>query len=206
MYETRSRAAGPSDPGQGQYHGRMTVSAHDVAAAIRHRLPGVGTMKLHKLLYYCQGHHLAQVGQPLFRETVSAWDNGPVVGTLWKAEVTGEPVSAGGELDNDALGTVEYVLARYGALSGADLSRLTHQEDPWIHADESRRERGDTRATISHEALRDWFTTADQGDEDDQMDPNVIRRWLAEVAASPAPEPGQPTTRESLMAWARRAA
>lgn len=184
----------------------MTVSAHDVAAAIRRRLPGVGTMKLHKLLYYCQGHHLAQVGQPLFRETISAWDNGPVVGTLWKGEVTGEPFPPSEELSNDALGTVEYVIARYGALSGADLSRLTHQEDPWMHADERRRERGDARATITPDALRDWFTTADQGDEDDQMDREAIRRWLTDVAASPEPEPGQPATREGLMAWARRVA
>lgn len=181
----------------------MTMSAHDVAAAIRHRLPGVGTMKLHKLLYYCQGHHLAQVGRPLFGETISAWDNGPVVGTLWKAEATGEPTSASEQLDNDALGTVEYVLGRYGALSGADLSRLTHQEDPWVHADQRRRERGVTRATITHDALLDWFTTADQGDEDDQMDVSVIRQWLAEVAETPEPEPGDPATRESLAAWAR---
>ncbi len=163
-------------------------------------------MKLHKRLYYCQGHHLTQVGQPLFAETISAWDNGPVVGTLWKAETTGEPTSATEDLDNDALGTVEYVIARYGALSGADLSRLTHQEDPWVHADQQRRTRGATRATISHDALRDWFAVADRGDEDDEMDPDVIRKWLTDVAAMPEPDPGQPATRESLLAWARRAA
>jgi uncharacterized phage-associated protein len=38
--------------------------------------------KLHKLLYYCQGHHLATFGLPLFDESISAWDMGPVVGTL----------------------------------------------------------------------------------------------------------------------------
>jgi hypothetical protein len=37
----------------------MVVSAHDVAAALRARLPDLPTKKLHKLLYYCQGHHLA---------------------------------------------------------------------------------------------------------------------------------------------------
>ncbi len=35
------------------------LSAHDVAAQVRQRVPGVGTKKLHKLLYYCQGHHMA---------------------------------------------------------------------------------------------------------------------------------------------------
>jgi uncharacterized phage-associated protein len=184
----------------------MTVSAHDVAAAIRHRLPGIGTMKLHKLLYYCQGHHLTQVAEPLFGETISAWDKGPVVGTLWKAETTGEPPPPAADLDNDALGTIGYVISRYGALSGADLSRLTHHEDPWVRADKQRRGRGDHRATISHDALREWFATADQGDEDDEMDPEVIRQWLTDVAARPAPDPGEPLTRENLTAWARRAA
>ena len=64
----------------------MTVPAHDVADALRERLPGLRTKKLHKLLYYCQGHHLAVFDEPLFRETISAWDMGPVVGELWKAE------------------------------------------------------------------------------------------------------------------------
>ncbi|MDG4790354.1 hypothetical protein O7626_40865 [Micromonospora sp. WMMD1102] len=66
------------------------VSVHDVAAEIRRRLPGVDEQKLHALLYYCQGHHLAHTGEPLFREEIVAapadfWDTDraslpPVVG------------------------------------------------------------------------------------------------------------------------------
>ena len=70
----------------GSYSRATSVSARDVAAVLRDRLPGLGTTKLHKLLYYCQGHHLAAFGEPLFAETISAWDNGPVVGTVWRAE------------------------------------------------------------------------------------------------------------------------
>src|SRR5436305_1274853 len=69
----------------------MRVSAHDVAVVLRERLPGLPVKKLHKLLYYCQGHHLAAFGEPQFGETISAWDMGPVVGTLWKQEKDGEP-------------------------------------------------------------------------------------------------------------------
>jgi uncharacterized phage-associated protein len=47
----------------------MAVSARDVAAALRERLPALGKVKLHKLLYYCQGHHLATFGVPLFRKS-----------------------------------------------------------------------------------------------------------------------------------------
>lgn len=48
----------------------MTVSAHDVAAVLRERLPDIKVKKLHKLLYYCQGHHLAQFDKPLFSEPI----------------------------------------------------------------------------------------------------------------------------------------
>jgi uncharacterized phage-associated protein len=65
------------------------VAARAVASVLRERLPGVGTKKLHKLLYYCQGHHLATFGKPLFGESISAWDMGPVVGSLWKQEKEG---------------------------------------------------------------------------------------------------------------------
>ncbi len=60
----------------------MTASAHDIASALRERLPGIGKKKLHKLLYYCQGHHLATFGRPLFSEQIYAWDMGPVVAAL----------------------------------------------------------------------------------------------------------------------------
>ena len=51
--------------------------AADVAAELRRRLPGIGAKKLHKLLYYCQGHHLADIRHPLFIESIAAWDMGP---------------------------------------------------------------------------------------------------------------------------------
>src|SRR5947207_14369309 len=105
----------------------MRVSAHDVAVVLRERLPGLPVKKLHKLLYYCQGHHLAAFGEPLFGETISAWDMGPVVGTLWKQEKDGEPapvparagagVGVGAaRLSEAELNTVGYVVSRYGGL------------------------------------------------------------------------------------------
>ena len=68
----------------------MAATAHTIAAELRRRLPGLGAKKLHKLLYYCQGHHLATFNRALFDETISAWDMGPVVGTLWRQEKDGD--------------------------------------------------------------------------------------------------------------------
>ena len=67
----------------------MAVRASGVAAELRRRLPGIAAPTLHHFLYYCQGHHLATFGEPLFSETISAWDMGPVVGTLWYSEKEG---------------------------------------------------------------------------------------------------------------------
>jgi uncharacterized phage-associated protein len=69
----------------------MAVPAEEIAAALRERHPNLGKVKLHKLLHYCQGHHLATFGRPLFSETISAWDMGPVVGILWREDGDGVP-------------------------------------------------------------------------------------------------------------------
>ncbi len=131
----------------------MTISAHDVARELRKRLPGVGVLKLHKLLYYCQGWHLAWTGEPMFFESIEAWDNGPVVSDLWHDEDKHRAKPAEIAVDASALATMGYVLARYGGLSGPDLIRLTHAEQPWRATTE------DTwsSSTIRIDAMADFF-------------------------------------------------
>ena len=96
----------------------MTLSARDVAAALRDRRPGLPAKKLHTLLYYCQGHHLAAFDEPLFSETLSVCDMGPVVGTLGYAEKQEDVPRVHREMNEAQLNTVGYVLSRYGALTG----------------------------------------------------------------------------------------
>jgi uncharacterized phage-associated protein len=81
------------------------------------------TKKLHKILYYCQGHHLAVFDEPLFGETILAWDMGPVVGALWYEKKQGEAsvVRPHREMNEAQLNAIGYVLSRYGALTGQDL-------------------------------------------------------------------------------------
>ena len=136
----------------------MPIPVAEVAAALRARLPDLPTKKLHKLLYYCQGHHLAAFGTPLFAETISAWDMGPVVGELWYAEDRGKsPPAAGRRLDEAELNTVGYVVSRYGGLTGRDLERLTHGERPWQRADGGRPPGGSVRIDLyCSRATRRW--------------------------------------------------
>jgi uncharacterized phage-associated protein len=176
----------------------MPLPVHAIATEIRSRQPGIGTKKLHKLLYYCQGHHLAVHGVPLFAETIEAWDMGPVVAELWRAERRSDAPSAGVELGEAELNTIGYTLSRYGALTGKDLEVLSHGEDPWQEADAGRR-RGEG-APMGHEQIARYFR---DNAADDQLDPEQVAAWLADTATRPR-EPGPALTREELLdAFAR---
>src|SRR4051794_35388337 len=166
----------------------MAISAHDVAAALRDAIPGLPVMKLHKLLYYCQCHHLADLDEPLFSDTIPAWDKGPVVGTLWYAEKTGERLPPPRPLTNGQLNTVGYVVSRYGRLSGLDLQHLTHAEDPWQMADQNRPKGG--RAGIQAVWMRDYFRNKANADDEDT--PKFTRDQIAAFAAGgpPRSDPG----------------
>lgn len=155
------------------------VSAHAVAAALRDRLPGVGVKKLHKLLYYCQGHHLATFGVPLFAETISAWDMGPVVGQLWHQEKSGEASADRSNLDQAHLNTVGYVVSRYGALTGRDLENLSHAEAPWRQANADRPPGG--RVRIEPEWIKEYFATDDAHAA--QQVPASVTAWLRDAVS-----------------------
>lgn len=176
----------------------MPVSAHDVAAVLRARQPGLPVKKLHKLLYYCQGHHLAACGEPLFIESVMAWDMGPVVGSLWFSERHGESPDSIGELTEAQLNTVGYVLSRYGALTGHDLENLTHSEPPWRTAD-NRRPAGQS-VRIEPEWMRAYFATdgAAGTDENVPLDATAVAEWLRD-AESRRHEPARPDSREEIL-------
>lgn len=193
MFETRPSDSVPATAdvipevtGPPFYPAGVTWSVREVADEVRRRQPGVPHLKLHKLLYYCQGHHLAHTGHRLFVERVSAWDHGPVVGALWFDEQRAGPAEAASAqpLDEAALNTIGYVLSRYGRLSGRDLEALTHSETPWLDAD-AQREPG-TSVPIDIGGLRDFFRDAGRaGGDSDEFPPDsaVIRAFLERSAA-----------------------
>lgn len=199
---------------RGPYAELMAASAREVAAALRERLPGLGTLKLHKLLYYCQGHHLATFGKPLFSETISAWDMGPVVGTLWRDEKYGVPPSeaefVSAPLGEAELNTVGYVVSRYGTLTGKDLEHLSHSETPWQTADRLRQPGG--RVTIKLEWIREYFRTdgnPSAGEDEIPLDSEAVSKWLKGLGEEPvsADEPDESDKLVSMRAaiLARRA-
>ena len=181
------------------YPAAVPVPAHAVAAELRRRSPCLPTVKLHKLLYYCQGHHLATFGVPLFRESLSARDMGPVVGSLWFDEKAGRPVDPGPPLSEAALNTIGYVLSRYGALTGRDLRHLTHSEAPWRMADAGRSPGSSVRIRTAW--IEDYFraTAGPDEDEDVVLDAAAIAEWLKDADRT-RDAAGPPDTPEQLAA------
>jgi uncharacterized phage-associated protein len=51
----------------------------DVAEYILEKVGETTAMKLQKLVYYSQAWHLAWTEQPLFKDKIEAWCNGPVI-------------------------------------------------------------------------------------------------------------------------------
>lgn len=188
--------------GRSPYSRDMAVSAHDVARALRARLPGIGSVKLQKLLYYCQGHHLAATGEPLFVEPLSAWDNGPVVGHLWHAENVGEPEPAPRDLTEGQLNTVGYVCSRYGGLTSTDLINMSHQESPWRRANADRPPGGHVR--IQLDWLRAYFSDEGApGDEDEPVFAPEQRAQMLAIAAQRQGKRSKPDAVEDILARLR---
>jgi hypothetical protein len=138
---------GGAGSGGRQYGAPMTTSANTVIDAIEERAPELSEIRQHLLLFFCQGHHLADLGAPLFAE--------PLYATLSGVHVdleAGEPEPDTTAMNNQQLGTVGYVLHRYHSLSIADLSTLVVASSAWQLA----RQAGDD-ARIEWMWLTDWF-------------------------------------------------
>jgi uncharacterized phage-associated protein len=159
------------------------VGVNDVAAALLIRTGPVTTMKLQKLVFYCQAWHLAVTDSPLFPETIEAWSRGPVAPVLHrqhrgKYEVADWPTGRPNRLDREEMRTVEWVVRKYGTFSAEALSRMTHQEVPWIVARGGAADDEKSSQAISHDLMRAFYSRQ-------RSDPEVA---VAQAAASAAME------------------
>ena len=122
----------------------------DVASYILNKTGEITSMKLQKLVYYCQAWSLVWEEEPIFDEKIEAWANGPVVKELYHAhkEIFKIDVDKLTKVQKD---TIDSVLKFYGKKSSQWLSELTHRETPWIKAREglSSNERGNKQITIA---------------------------------------------------------
>lgn len=104
----------------------------------------IGARELEKLVYYAHGFSMVYLREPLISDAPQAWAAGPVYPGLWKAfkyegleGVYGDgrlnlhESSCFSELEESLIGGVWTAFSRYG---GTILSRMTHEEAPWLNA------------------------------------------------------------------------
>ena len=140
------------------------VSVFDVVKYILFKKNPITTMKLQKLVYYCQAWSLVWDGKPLFHEKIEAWANGPVVRELYNFHCRiYELISISkGDIKNlkdYQKETIDSVLDFYGDKSPQWLSDLTHMEKPWSEARQGMAdgERGNKEITLS--SMEEYYTS-----------------------------------------------
>jgi uncharacterized phage-associated protein len=100
----------------------------------------LSNLKLQKLLYYAQGHYLAERHRPLFREQIQAWSHGPVVPAVYhefkhfgssSIELSESDPFTWDKVDDDTAEFLGKVWNTYGEFSAGRLRNMTHEELPW---------------------------------------------------------------------------
>lgn len=100
----------------------------------------ISNLKLQKLLYYAQGHFLAEHRRPLFTDPIQAWSHGPVVPQVYHEykgfesstiEMPDDDPFTWGMVDPDTADLLGKVWNTYGGFSAGRLRNMTHEEPPW---------------------------------------------------------------------------
>lgn len=114
----------------------------EVASRVLELTGYVTTMKLQKLVYYCQAYHLATSHKPLFSDRIEAWPHGPVSPRLFAQHrrmfmICADDLATGrlhGRLSPEEDASIKHVVNTLGHYTGEQLIKLTHSEDPWRNA------------------------------------------------------------------------
>jgi len=149
-----------------------TVSAVSLSHYLLSYVPS-NQLKLQKLVYYCEGWHLAYFEQPLINEDFEAWVHGPVVRSMWDYYKNLNNIlsdirikSEYGDkirtlfihvLNPQQIELIGDVIEEYGNKSAYHLEALSHSEPPWREARNgySQSERSET--IISKDTMKSYY-------------------------------------------------
>ncbi|MGD9142858.1 MAG: DUF4065 domain-containing protein [Dehalococcoidia bacterium] len=140
------------------------ATVFDVAKYILQRQGSMTTMKLQKLVYYCQAWSVVWDEKPMFNEKIQAWASGPVVRELYESHRGQYQISSlkMGDISNlapDEIETINAVLDVYGDKSAQWLSDLTHMENPWNEAREGIPIGHNCEKEISLSSLEEYYAS-----------------------------------------------
>lgn len=97
----------------------------------------ISNLKLQKLLYYAQGIHLALYGEPLFGDSIVAWQYGPVVEAVYQeyksngADGIKEFKNPEENFSDTEENVLQFTQKAFGQFSAWKLADMTHEETPW---------------------------------------------------------------------------
>jgi uncharacterized phage-associated protein len=121
-------------------------------------------LKAQKLLYYAQGAFLAIESKPLFDEKIENWDLGPVVPSVFQEyksykgngikEATGDVSS----FSEHEVAMLTGIYDKYNRFSAYQLSKMTHNEDPWMITGQNEE--------ITKDSIQKYFSTV------------VYKKWI----------------------------
>lgn len=122
-------------------------------------------LKLQKLLYYAQGHALAELGRTLFDNDFIAWQHGPVIENVYHdfkhngSDLIGYEIGSQEKYDcfnflkdKEASKLLDKIIECYNQYSPWKLRNMTHEEEPWKNVE--------IRDVISKESLKAFFSSS----------------------------------------------
>ncbi|AYJ01535.1 hypothetical protein CWO85_03495 [Candidatus Phytoplasma ziziphi] len=118
------------------------INVFDIAKYFLNKDSSINKTKLQKLLYYSQGYFLAKYNTVLFNETIEAWIYGPVIPVIYAEILFQETMKPNTNLNFDKSATnknltkeqkeiLEQIYDEFYGLNSKELSKKTHEEDPW---------------------------------------------------------------------------
>jgi uncharacterized phage-associated protein len=162
------------------------ISALDVAWYFVERSSkdrSVTQLKLQKLCYYAYGFYIATYKEPLFTESIEAWDYGPVVPELRKLHISrGMDVISPAEIpfgkpinNMKIMSVLDKIWNLFGHNSAGKLVDMTHSEAPWIEAYDLGQ-----NTKISEEAMHSHFLKR-ANELVDYREPDAMEDPIADV-------------------------
>lgn len=134
--------------------------------------------RLNKLLYFTQGHALAELGYALFTNEIDAWNFGPVVSVVYSnfkkiVEKTERDGIGDIPITPEEMDLIMDVWEQYRTFSASELVRLTHKEGtPWKAVYDPK----EKNKHIPMELIREYFSRPE----------NRLHTLSEEVAGLPA--------------------
>jgi len=128
----------------------------------------VTPLALQKMLYFVQGIHMVNFGQPMFDEECQAWVHGPAYKGVYELFKTFRynPIDDKRfvilrerfkDLTEDEMNTIDIVINSFGMYSAKTLERITHKEAPWIDEREGLLADEPSNNVIPKEKIKQYF-------------------------------------------------